>query len=192
MPWEKQFERDAVLEKAMHAFWQHGYDGTSMKDLISCMGLNPGSIYATFGDKKALFCEALQLYQLQVRDLLESYEDKFSPPGAILAVFEALVDDVRNGSASKACFLINSVVEVASDDEQIEQLTKDGLNDLECFFRRMIVAGQASGEIGPAVCVHKTARLLVGLVIGGRVLGRGHCDASEIQDYQDHAAALLK
>lgn len=191
MPWEKQFEREDVLEKAMQAFWQRGYDGTSMKDLIACMGLNPGSIYAAFGDKKTLFCESLDLYDAQTRELLARYEASCTPRNAILAVFESLVDDVKSGRSRKACFLINSIVEAAPKDEKIEQMTNVGLANFEDFFRRMIVAGQGSGEIPEALDINKTARILIALVIGGRVLGRGHLNEIEIQDYLDHAASLI-
>ena len=49
MPWEKQFDHDEALSKAMGAFWAHGYEATSMQDLVDCMGVNRGSLYATFG-----------------------------------------------------------------------------------------------------------------------------------------------
>ena len=62
MPWEKQFDPDTALDKAMQAFWAHGYDATSIQDLVDCMGINRGSMYATFGDKRSLFIQALNRY----------------------------------------------------------------------------------------------------------------------------------
>ena len=44
MPWEKQFNVDAALEKAMRTFWARGYEATSMQDLVDCMGVNRGSL----------------------------------------------------------------------------------------------------------------------------------------------------
>ena len=49
------FDKDAALEAAMLLFWERGFEGTSMADLMQAMGLNPSSIYAAFGDKQALF-----------------------------------------------------------------------------------------------------------------------------------------
>ncbi|MGD9921955.1 MAG: TetR/AcrR family transcriptional regulator, partial [Pseudorhodoplanes sp.] len=62
MPWEKQFDTDEVLEKAMRAFWDRGYEATSLQDLVDHTGINRGSLYATFGDKHALFIAALRRY----------------------------------------------------------------------------------------------------------------------------------
>ena len=52
MPWVRQFDESEVLEKAMRAFWAHGFEATSLRDLVDCTGLNRGSIYAAFGDKR--------------------------------------------------------------------------------------------------------------------------------------------
>ena len=57
-----EFNRDEALTKAMEVFWQKGYKATSMKDLIEEMGIQPGSIYNTFGDKHSLFIESIKHY----------------------------------------------------------------------------------------------------------------------------------
>ncbi len=57
------FDKDAALERAMHLFWAHGYEATSISDLTRAMGVTPPSLYAAFGDKKRLFFEAVNLYR---------------------------------------------------------------------------------------------------------------------------------
>lgn len=56
------FNHEEALEKAMHVFWAHGYEGTSMSDLTEAMGVNKPSIYGAFGSKEELFRKALQRY----------------------------------------------------------------------------------------------------------------------------------
>lgn len=56
------FDYDTALQNAMHAFWQHGYEGTSMSTLMAAMGMNKASIYAAYGSKEALFKKALERY----------------------------------------------------------------------------------------------------------------------------------
>jgi AcrR family transcriptional regulator len=56
------FNHDDALEKAMQTFWTFGYEGTSMAALIEAMGMNKPSIYAAFGNKEALFNQALDKY----------------------------------------------------------------------------------------------------------------------------------
>ena len=56
------FDHDEALEQALQLFWQHGYEGTSMAELMQAMGMNKPSIYAAFGNKEELFRKALQRY----------------------------------------------------------------------------------------------------------------------------------
>lgn len=56
------FDYDTALQNAMHAFWQHGYEGTSMSTLMAAMDMNKASIYAAYGSKEALFKKAVELY----------------------------------------------------------------------------------------------------------------------------------
>lgn len=67
MPWAKYFDETEALEKAIRAFWAHGYEATSMQDLLDCTGVNRGSLYATYGDKRTLFLAALRMYDNKMR-----------------------------------------------------------------------------------------------------------------------------
>lgn len=56
------FDRDIALDKAMHVFWEHGYEAASISDLTAAMGISPPSLYTAFGDKAQLFLEAIERY----------------------------------------------------------------------------------------------------------------------------------
>src|SRR3954468_5961981 len=56
------FDADAALERAMVVFWEQGYEGASLTDLTSAMGITKTSMYAAFGNKEQLFRKALELY----------------------------------------------------------------------------------------------------------------------------------
>jgi AcrR family transcriptional regulator len=58
------FDREAALEKAMHVFWERGYEAASITDLTTAMGITPPSLYTAFGDKAQLFLEAIECYAL--------------------------------------------------------------------------------------------------------------------------------
>jgi AcrR family transcriptional regulator len=58
----RAFDQDEALDRAMHIFWEKGFEGASLNDLTSAMGIKPASLYAAFGNKQALFERALDRY----------------------------------------------------------------------------------------------------------------------------------
>src|SRR5215470_9458675 len=59
----RAFDADAALDRALKVFWRKGYEGASLSELTKAMGINRPSLYAAFGDKKALFRKALERYE---------------------------------------------------------------------------------------------------------------------------------
>ncbi|MFE9770984.1 TetR/AcrR family transcriptional regulator [Streptomyces sp. NPDC005931] len=58
----RTFDRQSALEKALLAFWEHGYEATSVSDLTRAMDIGVPSLYAAFGDKRSLFDEVVRVY----------------------------------------------------------------------------------------------------------------------------------
>lgn len=58
----RTFDKDEALKKAMHVFWEKGYEGASMADLVEAIGMKAPSIYAAFGNKDAIFKEVVSHY----------------------------------------------------------------------------------------------------------------------------------
>jgi len=56
------FDREAALDTAMRLFWRHGYEGVSVQQLTAALGVAAPSLYAAFGNKAALYREALDRY----------------------------------------------------------------------------------------------------------------------------------
>ena len=59
----REFDLDEALAAALRVFWTKGYDGASLTDLTDAMGITRPSLYAAFGNKEALFRNALDLYE---------------------------------------------------------------------------------------------------------------------------------
>ncbi len=58
----RSFDVNVALDRAMEVFWRKGYEGASMVDLTTAMGINSPSIYAAFGSKEGLFRAVLDHY----------------------------------------------------------------------------------------------------------------------------------
>ncbi len=193
MPWEKQFDDAEVLEKAMQAFWARGYEATSIQDLVDCMGLNRGSIYAAFGDKRSLFLKALQHYETyHRRSWLDTLQTRHTPRAAILSVFEGAIGAALSDRSRSGCFLVNTAIELSPHDREVADAVAAGLRETEGFFRDRILDGQDSGEIPAHIDSVDTARTLLGLLTGLRVLARSRPERPLLEALADQAAALLR
>ena len=62
----REFDPDTAIAGAMQIFWRQGYKATNLPDLLAAMGLTRGSFYKAYGDKQAVFLEALDHYDREV------------------------------------------------------------------------------------------------------------------------------
>ena len=192
MPWEKQFRTDEALSKAMHAFWARGYDATSMQDLVTSMGINRASIYATFGDKRSLFIKALRAYDERHRAaFLERLRQQHPGKAAIVKAFDEVIASALKTGSRDGCLLVNTALELSPHDEAIADIVSAGLHQVETFFRDMIKAGQALGEIRVSVDAEQTAQALLSLFIGLRVLTRSRPEKTLFKSIARQAEAML-
>ena len=111
MPRKKQFAVDDVKKKAMRTFWDQGYRGTSMQDLVETMGINRASLYDTFGDKYALFIETLHNYNDDyAKPFFARLRRTNSPRQAIIALFDEICDGISKGEEQNGCYIINTAL----------------------------------------------------------------------------------
>ncbi len=193
MPLQKRFDIDGALEKAMTAFWARGFEATSMQDLVECMGVNRGSLYATFGDKRSLFLAALRRYDQKMRQqLLSDLEAKSDPREAIRKVFEAFATQTSDGRPSKGCFVTNSTLELAAHDREVREIVAEAQGQMEAFFARMIEKGKARGEIASRVKTDEVARGLLASLQGMIVLTRSRPDKALFRAIIDDAMRRLE
>jgi TetR/AcrR family transcriptional repressor of nem operon len=170
MPWEKRFDVDETLTRAMQAFWSRGYEATSMQDLVTATGVNRASLYATYGDKRELFLTALRKYDGEIRrHMLAELAETKAPSEAIAAVFDKFIAQTRQQRGNWGCFLVNSALELAAHDSDIAELVNAAQDEIEAFFLAMIRKGQATGEFNSSAdasrLAHQSLASLLGLLV---------------------------
>ena len=192
MPRKKQFEIDEALTRAMREFWGRGYHPTSMQDLVDCMGIGRGSIYDTFGSKRGLFMRAIEHYiRIYTATFQEILATASSPSDAIMKVFDGAIAALVVDGSRDGCFIINTAVELAAHDDEVAEITTDVFRQTEQAFRALIEQGQRAGDIPPAVGAVQTARSLLSLFIGLRILIRSNPDVAVLQAIKSQARALI-
>lgn len=191
MAWKKQFDEKEVLHRAMMVFWSHGYTATSVQDLVRSMGINKGSIYGTYGNKRSLFIKAIHLYNNKRKAMLAGLEHSGSSISAIRLLFQKRIDEIFSDSERLGCFLTNTALELAAHDAEIRDIVAQRQMEIEGFFQRMIERGQANGEISEDLDVASTAQSLLASLFGILVLSRSRPEPSLLRSIADSAVSIL-
>lgn len=192
MPWEKSFDVDEILDKATRVFWSKGYEATSMSDLLAATGINKGSLYNTYKNKKNLFVMGLLKYDRDhLRATLAELESMSDPVAAIALLFDGMVDECASDLERKGCLLVNTALELPHHDADVADIVKAAMADIERFFAAQIVMGQQSGQLSADIDSTSAAQALLSSVIAIRVMSRGVFDASGLSAVRAHALSVL-
>jgi TetR/AcrR family transcriptional regulator, transcriptional repressor for nem operon len=99
----KEFDEEEVVVKVMKLFWQRGYANTSIKDIVNETQVQPGSLYAFFGNKEELFRKALKRYTREFLD--DTMPQNLPPLKAIHLWLEHLIKVLSQDTKHKRLFI---------------------------------------------------------------------------------------
>jgi TetR/AcrR family transcriptional repressor of nem operon len=188
----RSFDETAAVDAAIQCFWHRGYEATSVRDLAASMGICGTSLYNAFGDKRALFVQALERYlDDTMRARVRRLEGSLAPKAAVRAFVEEIIDRSLADPERRGCLLINAALEVAPHDAELGAAIAARLGEIEGFFRRCLMRARAEGALAATCDPDDMARLLFGIVLGIRVLARSKPDRALLQGIARPALALL-
>ncbi|MBE0339667.1 TetR/AcrR family transcriptional regulator [Paenibacillus sp. 23TSA30-6] len=187
----KEFEVNAVLDKAMMLFWEQGYEKTSMSDLVKHMGIHRRSMYDTFGDKHSLFLQAMDRYINKVEvTLTGEVKQSKTATEALQIIFRFMVLD-EEGSPS-GCLMVNSVTELAARDGDVDTRSIESFAITEQMFEQIILWGQRDGEFTSDYEAKELAEYLHAISVGIRVMGRSTIDKEKLFRIVNVSSKLLQ
>ncbi|SRR5579862_1745569 len=190
MPRPREFDTDAVLERAMQLFWSKGYEATSLDDLCDATGLSRSSLYAAFGDKRHILFQSLSRYVDRGSEHIAKVLAREMPLRAALAHFlDGFIDAIVAGPGRSGCFIGNCAAELARNDREAMTRVRDALARNEGYFYDAIVAAQARGELAATADLRALARFLTSSIQGLRLVGKANPDRATLEDI---AAMILR
>lgn len=144
----RSFDTGATLAQATLTFWQQGYAATSMDDLSAATGLNRPSLYGAFGDKHALYLQALQLYARQSDAAIAAAFAGRSLRDGLARVYElALQLYYPADAAPRGCLLIGTAATEAPRDDAIRAALAEALNGFTAAFEVRLRQAVSDGEL---------------------------------------------
>jgi TetR/AcrR family transcriptional repressor of nem operon len=161
----REFDEGKVLDRVLETFWEHGYEGTSIDELVAATGLGRASLYGAFGDKEQIFARAMEHYCAHVGDPLAVASDEPSPRLALARVLRAIVSKSSPRSGPRGCFLLNAAVGGDAPSAAREAYAEYTVR-MERALAALVRRGQESGELTTAADPNAVARMLTVLVQG--------------------------
>lgn len=184
----REFCPDAALAAALRVFWTRGYEGASLTDLTEGMGITRPSLYAAFGNKEALFRQALDLYE---REKLAYIGEAMKEPTA-RAVAEYLLQgaiETATGNESRGCMgVIASVACQAVEPSIREDINKRAEKAKRLIIDRMQKAIN-DGEFSAPVDAEAMTRYLLAIMQGMSVQAQSGATREELTQVADAALA---
>lgn len=146
----REFDRDEALAKARNAFWARGYEGTSMADLVSMLGLASARIYAAFGSKEDLFREAVALYDageggFATRALAEEPTAR----GAIERILREAVETYTRKDRPRGCMVVSAATNCTSEHEGVREWLAEYRRRRTISLIERLEKAVADGELAP-------------------------------------------
>lgn len=192
VPRPRVFDERRIIDRAMELFWTKGYEATSVSDLTAELCVHPGSLYRTFGDKRALFLRALARYrETQARGLAPALLAGGPVLPRIRAVPVGLIELAAEQEEPRGCLAANSAGELLPGDKDVARGVADVLSDVEAGFLQGLRAAAAQGEIASTLDLAGWAATLTMLVQGLQVVAKADPDPRRLIRGVDAVLASL-
>ncbi|AYG59509.1 TetR/AcrR family transcriptional regulator [Rhizobium jaguaris] len=169
----REFDMDAALDEALRVFSERGYYAASITELTEAMGLTAGSVYKAFKDKRGVFLAAFDRYRdvrCRLRDeRLAAAANAFEKLRTFLIIFaESSSDEIGR----QGCLVVGSATELALFDAEVAGRIAFAFDVDEQLLIDLIRLGQEDGSVSDRLDVEGTARTLLCLTKGMRVIGK--------------------
>lgn len=189
----RKFKREEALEAALQVFWAKGYEGASLRDLTTAMGINSPSLYAEFGDKLSLYQQAIILYsQDHGCAPLTAFEAEPDITKAVrsfmTAVIEFATDDDEH---ARGCFLSSSVATSAGTHVGVQDLLQEAITSTDQIIAERFDTEKAKGTLPNDFPSLSRARLLLDLRQGHVFRARAGFEPTELLEDIEYRASIV-
>lgn len=170
----KSYDPDRALWAATEQFWAGGYAATSLDALAASTGMNRPSLYAAFGDKKALYLKALDRFTAEMRKAMS--RDLFGNndvAAALTQFYKGALDFYLTGpDGPRGCFAVCTATAEAANDADIrislETILKEIDEGIDTRLKQAQNLGQIDAEADTGALAQLAAATLHSLAIRAR------------------------
>ena len=179
----REFDVEVALDGAISIFREHGFEGASAEMLVGAMGIGRQSLYDTFGDKHALYLQALDRYQaVETHKVFELLENTNSVRKALRQLFSGVAEGSLCQGQQRGCFMGNAMSELAGRCKATAARTSSNTAALEGAFYRALLRGKKNGELTAVRDPRAVARFLCSSLQGLMLMAKATRDHKALED----------
>ena len=177
----REFDIENALDEAMEVFWRHGYEGATIAQLTSAMGINPPSLYAAFGSKEGLLKAALDRYSQRRASCMAEVLSEPTARGVAEHLLLTLADLQTDPNNPPGCLLVAGGLACGAGSENIpfELAARRAQNEEQ--WRERFIRARAEGDLSADADPAALARYLSALVAGMGVLASSGATREELR-----------
>lgn len=145
----REFDETEVKTALRRVFWEHGFEGASYPDIMAATGLKKGSLYASFGDKRALYQHAIASYDGEfITGAVQMLgNESETPEDRIKTLFTSLVSAAQTPKGRWGCLLCNAAVEQSSFNADVEKSVSAALSRLRKAIKSCVKGTKAEPQV---------------------------------------------
>ena len=189
----RAYDPDAALRGARDAFWRQGFSGTSLEVLSDATDMNRPSMYAAFGDKRALYLQTLDRYTADANAAIERALDRGHSLAEGLRRFydNALSLYFESGTSPRGCYLIGTATTEASTDSEVGEKLRESLQGFERAIESRLRDAKAKGELDAAADPAALAMIASSVLHSVAVRSRAGESRASLKALTDTAIQLI-
>ncbi|CAI1541669.1 TetR/AcrR family transcriptional regulator [Serratia proteamaculans] len=169
----KQFDRDRALDSALDLFWRHGYESTSLADVVEITGAKAPTLYAEFGNKEGLFRAAVERYLQKYTTSTNQLLEQDLPIAEIVEAYVRSSAEVfTDPDTPSGCFMVCASAALSSSSDDIAEMLRNKHHSNETSLRDCFDRKVQQGELLAKTDTALLAKYIVCTIEGMSVQAR--------------------
>lgn len=184
----RSFDRTAALVAALELFWERGYEGTSLNDLTTALGISVTSLYAAFGSKAALFREAVAYYNDPQRSpTARALREQVTARQAVDAMLRDNARLYTDPATPRGCMLVLAGTTYTPASAPIRDLLADLRHRDRQDLHRRLSQAIGDGELPAWADAAALTTFVITVLHGLSVQARDGASADDLDNVVDYA-----
>ena len=188
----KLYDAEQALAAASTVFWKRGYSDTSLDDLAAAMGMNRPSIYRAFGDKSAIYEQALEAFG---RHMQRGYEQTVDTEDdlriGLQKFFRAAIDVYTTNEESLGCMMMCTAPASALTQPEVQTQLGKVIASLDARLRKRFKRAITDNQLSQATDPNLLAQLAQAVLHSLALRARAGNTKSSLQKFADGATRTL-